>query len=352
MSFSFGDLLDQHALRTAVQVGRTLPDLGLQVAYLSRTSRWTWGVVGEQIGAVLGVSRRTAQAGVDGSRVALQDLRLTRIHRRLTGVAAYPFSRARRLELSGGLHAARYDQRVATSLYSVRSGALLDETLESASPARSLLLVETGAALVHDSAAYGPTSPIMGTRFRFGVSPTVGELTFVTAVADYRRYVMPWRPFTVAWRVRHVARVGPDGSDQRLSPLVFDLRDTVRGYPRATLGEQLCGADGGTGCTVSALFGTRHVLSSNLELRFPLLGVFSRTPRYGPLPLEGFAFADTGWLWTRAADESPLRPIGLQSAGAGVRIAAPGFTFEVAAARRLGRAGGGWGLAVNLRPGF
>ncbi len=49
-------------------------------------------------------------------------------------------------------------------------------------------------------------------------------------LADYRKYFMPVRPFTVAARLLHYGRYGSGGEDQRLQPLYLGYPGLVRGY--------------------------------------------------------------------------------------------------------------------------
>jgi hypothetical protein len=93
----------------------------------------------------------------------------------------------------------------------------------------------------------------------------------------------------------------------------------------------------------------------NAELRFPLLGAFSGRYDYGPLPLEGFAFADSGVSWTSLVE--PEFTGGdrqfVSSVGFGVRANIFGYLVgEVAAARPLDRVRRGWVFTFNLMPGF
>jgi len=67
----------------------------------------------------------------------------------------------------------------------------------------SVTLFTTAAALVYDNSFFGATSPILGQRWRLEVDPTVGSLQFYTLLADYRKYLMPVRPFTIAARLLH-----------------------------------------------------------------------------------------------------------------------------------------------------
>jgi outer membrane protein assembly factor BamA len=167
---------------------------------------------------------------------------------------------------------------------------------------------------------------------------------FATITADYRKYVMPVRPFTVATRVMHIGRYGPGANDPRLLPLVWTLRDVVRGY-------------GDTGRSQSANYlGATRLLVGNGELRFPLLSVFAKPQRAG-LPLEGLVFFDLSAFRTSAAVAvtTPAAWTGLASTGAGVRLNAAGLVFEFDAARRVAHnadVASGWTFAVNFRPGF
>jgi hypothetical protein len=106
----------------------------------------------------------------------------------------------------------------------------MHEGEESGSAGAPLTLFETAAALVYDSSLFGATGPVLGSRYRLEIAPTLGDLSMVTLSADYRRYFMPVRPVTIAVRVEHVGRYGDAAGDPRLLPLVWSIRDLVRGY--------------------------------------------------------------------------------------------------------------------------
>jgi hypothetical protein len=189
--------------------------------------------------------------------------------------------------------------------------------------------VQAGVALVYDTAVFGVASPVLGERYRVAVSPSMGDLQFVTTSADYRRYMMPVRPFTVAVRAQVQARTGPDVGDPRLLPLVWNLRDLVRGYD-----------------TDNTTVRTSRLAVANAELRFPIAVLMGR-PATGAMPFEGLAFADCGHFWIPS---SPSQSI--CSAGAGARVNAAGLVFEFDAVRRLGPFADGWRLGINFLPGF
>jgi hypothetical protein len=283
---------------------------------------------------------------------------VTQIRRALTGMAIYPFNRARRVELGASVHAVSFQHDTVHSLHSTATGELLHQTRDRIAAAAPLVLVETSAAFVHDTAVHGPTSPVLGQRYRFEIAPTWGDLSFATITADYRRYLAPVRPFTLALRLKHLGRHGRGGADERLLPLLYGLRGTVRGYSLRSVADEICG--GVSACSALQLLRSSGLSSANVELRFPMLGVLRGTGTYGgPLPIETFLFADAAWLWkprgmhegknTDAAHAS--RGVLLRSIGGGVRVNARGLVFEVAGARALD-ARRGWRLAVDFRRGF
>ena len=191
-------------------------------------SRWNWGVLTSQVPWLTG---STISHGTVGEPKIVRETDVLReVHRQIHGAAVYPFSSAKRLELSGGLQAIGFGSQTVTSEYSGFTGQLMNQTTVNNPADPTLWLGESHAALVYDTATFGPTSPILGRRYRFAVAPTFGGLTFTTVTSDYRQYWMPLKPFTVAIRVMHLGRYGTDAADARLLPLVWTIRDIVRGY--------------------------------------------------------------------------------------------------------------------------
>ena len=87
--------------------------------------------------------------------------------------------------------------------------------------------------------------------------------------------------------------------------------------------------------------------SSNVELRFPIWGMFSRQLEYGPLPADAFVFADGGLVWSGSR-----RSTGISSIGGGVRLNAGGLPFEVLAIRALDGPTRDWQYDFGFRVGF
>jgi hypothetical protein len=340
MSVSFSDLLEQRQLQTAIQVGTQARDFAVQTAYINRESRWTWGMLAGQL-PVGFISTRTRST--PGAAIARDTESYRQTHRQAMMLAAYPFSRMQRLELTGGVHGIGFAREVRTREYDRATGQLIDERRQRAAAPRHITLVESAAALVYDSSVTGPTAPVLGRRSRFEVAPTLGQLSFVTVTADYRQYLMPVRPVTVAFRVQHVGRYGRDAADGRLLPLVWTVRDLVRGYSVREAVGQSCTA---RACDPLTEIGARRLFVGNLEVRTPLFGPLGLFRRSSVLPIDGFAFVDAG-SFARDGHRSTLRTV-----GAGVRLNATGFVFEFAGARPFDRVNEGWTVSVNFRPGF
>jgi len=342
MSAAFSDLLEDQQVAFATQVGTSLRDLAVQTAYINRQSRWNWGVVGSQAPILIGNSRLLLGDAAAPSTITRQTDVLRQTHRQLTGLVMYPFSAATRFEVTAGLHAISFDREIATQVYS-RAGALLQEGDETRPVAPTLTLFDSAAALVHDTAIFGSTAPVLGTRSRLEIAPTLGGVSMVTLTADYRRYLMPVRPLTVAFRIQHVGRYGEGAGDPRLLPLVWNLRDLVRGYD------------------TSDVLNTARMAIANAELRIPLVGPFGRVSGANALPIDGIVFADAGAFWSAptrsliaslaAGDAMTARTL-LRSVGAGIRFNAGGFVFEFDGARTFDQQTRGWTLAINFRPGF
>jgi WD40 repeat protein len=340
VGLSFGDMLGNHQLQTAIQVGKNVDDFVAEAAYINMRSRWNWGVLGGQVPWLIGAIQPPATLSADGRTLTQQMEVYRQLHREISTVAVYPFSGAKRVELSVGAQSIAYDLESTTADFSSSNGRLLNSSTSIATAGPSAYLVETGAALVYDSSVFGPTSPILGQRYRLSIAPTFGSMSFATVTADFRKYVMPVRPITIAMRVMHLGRYGSGADDGRLLPLAWTLRDLVRGY----------GDTGPISGDISYLMAPRLVVA-NLEARFPIPGIFTRSFQPLPLPLEGLIFSDAGQFWAPSLLTTPDRPM-LRSMGAGLRLTAAGLVFEFDAVRPIDHVSQGWKFAFNFRPGF
>ena len=351
LSFMFSDMLGNHQLGTTIQLTNRFEEIGGAVAYINRTNRWNWGIVGEQTPYVTGGFAQV----VNGPTLEQQTLRVTQINRAVSGLVQYPFSRAHRFELAGGVRRISFDQDVETEVFSLVNGSLLDRFTDELPRPDALNLGETSAALVYDSSVFGATSPILGQRYRFELSQTAGSITYSGVLADFRRYFMPVRPLTVALRGLHYGRYGRDGEDPRLSPLYLGYPGMVRGYEVGSFDATECDVTATSSCaTFDRLVGSRMGIAS-AELRVPLVGLFRPSAMYGGVPVEVGVFADAGKAWTSGADQ--IFPGSdhdwVRSVGAVLRFNAFGYAVgEIDYVRPLDRPGRGWMWQFNLTPGF
>jgi hypothetical protein len=349
-SFLFGDVLGERKLGAALQVGTKQEDFAVQMRYLNRERRWNWGTTAEILPHVRGGWRRISTTE-SGQPVFNREIELRRqMHARVGGEVSYPFSRAQRIVFGGGLRHITSARQIRSRVFSSTTRKLIRDEERELSSERDATLAEASVALVHDSAIWGPASPILGTRSRMEVRPGVGGLSLTSVLADYRRYFMPLRPYTIATRLQYTARHGRDANDVRLQPLFVAYRHLVRGYDVSALSAG-CASNIENECAaIDKLTGSRSLVA-NLELRFPIAGMFSRTQSYGRIPLEGVLFADGG-LAGGGAFVTNWHDRLARSVGAAVRIAPFGFIAEIGAARTFDHPHRRWSLLLDFRPGF
>src|SRR5467141_684579 len=291
----WSDMLGDHNLVTMAQLNGRVQDFAALVAYGNRKSRWNWTVGAEQIPYIF------ALAGVfDSGGARIQRIeRFKQTNRDVSGMVIYPFNRARRVEFSAGLQQISFTheiQDIGVNLTTLETFERKQKINDVPGP---VTLATGSVALVHDNAFFGATGRILGSRWRLETDPTFGSLRFVTALADYRRYIMPLRPFTLAGRLLHVGRYGRDADDNtHLYPLFIGYPSLVRGYDLGSITASECGTVANRCPVFEQLFGSR-VLVANAELRFPPFGLLGLGGGYyGFLPVEAGVFYDAGVAWT------------------------------------------------------
>jgi hypothetical protein len=294
---------------------------------------------------------------VNGQNVLVEQLiRDRQVDRRVMGVAQYPFSRARRFEVGASIRNLSFNRQIDTRGFALNSGELLFEDESKIPLGEPLTLGEVTAAFVHDTSLFGATGPILGHRSRFEVSPAWGDLRFTNVVADARHYVMPFTPVTIAGRFLHVGRYGGDSESRMLSPLFVGFPSLVRGYDIGSFDFDECEINEDGGCSaVDQLIGSR-LMVAGVEVRAPLVGLFTGKLEYGPIPAELIGFFDAGVAW-----DNNSRPSGFgsgtrpwaRSVGAGIRVNAFGYMIvELAGVRALDRVDDRWRFVFGIRPGF
>jgi Tol biopolymer transport system component len=357
IALQFSDMLGEHSLSTVVQAESIsgFTDVGGVVAYVNRARRFNWGLQVAQVPYVIGsFSTGIVQSG--GEQVFIEQTETERLlERSVAALGYYPFDSSLRVELQAGYRNLGFESRLRTQGFSLRTGQLVIDDEQKLPGEQGINLFESTLALVRDTSLFGATSPILGQRFRADVSPVLGTVNYTGALLDFRQYVMPLRPLTLAGRVLHYGRYGSGGEDPRLGALFVGYPSLIRGYDTGSFSAAECGSGQGGRCPVyDQLLGSR-LLVANVEARLPLLALFGVRNLYGPLPIEIGGFFDAGVAW-----DSTTKPTlfggdrdFVRSVGATARVNLLGFAvLQVDYAKPLDRPGRKAFFQFNLLSGF
>ena len=343
----WSDMLGWHNLVTMAQVNNRLMDSSFMVAYQNSKNRLNWGFVAQRSPYVYG----NYSYGSDGYNYVEQEILYRQIYYEVGGFASYPVSPMQRFELSAGYNYIQFNNVIYTSIYDGYTGEplVIDDRTDLPSPP-GLHLVNAAASLVYDSSFMGATGPILGQSYRFQISPTFGSLNYYTLMADYRKYIMPVKPFTLAMRFMHYGRYGKGADDERLWPMFIGYDWYIRGYDYNSFQDDYASFD------MNRLFGSKMMLL-NLELRFPLFGALGIGKGfYGIFPLDFVAFYDMGLAWdsqskpwfVSGGDRKPIR-----SAGLGLRVNVFGYAvLGLDYVKPFDRPQKGWYWQFSFYPGF
>jgi hypothetical protein len=350
-SLLFSDLLGERKLAVFAQAGNRLRDLAVRVQFINRERRLNWGGVAEVQPSLRRLPRVWSDPAETNPTLTRETHYFDRTQVRLAGLVAYPLDGARRFELEAGVRHSLYRRTVSSIVRSIEDGRVLSRSVNDVFGGAPATMGEVSAAYVYDTAVFGPTSPVLGARSRIEATSTFGDLSAARVLLDHRRYLMPVKPYTIALRAVHLGQYGPDADDVRLLPAFLGSRQFLRGYG---WGDIRCELNARGECAgYDAMLGSR-LLVGNLELRAPLLGMRTRELRYGPVPVEGFLFADAGLVWSRVPvfPHAPAARHLVRSFGFGVRVNGFGFPIELAAVRATDPPSPGWSFDFTFRSGF
>ncbi|MDR3625771.1 MAG: hypothetical protein P4L45_03010 [Ignavibacteriaceae bacterium] len=341
----WSDLLGNHNLATALQVsaGSEFTYISGLVGYMNTSGRLNWGGVIQQVPYYYTYYAE----GIDTVKNAYvqQQYIYKETHREISGILSYPISEVSRIEYSLGYMNISFASTLITQGFSTTDGSLVENDKKDLSAGRAINLATTSLAFVYDNSYYGATGPLLGSRYRVEVSPYLGNLQWINILTDYRLYLMPVRPFTIAARIIHFGRYGKSAEDERLTPEFLGYPGLIRGYDIDSYNDN----------SYSNLMGSK-VLLGNLELRFPLLGIFGIGPGfYGYFPVEFAGFYDTGVAWYN--DEKPKffggNRLPVSSVGVGLRINLFGYAVgEVDYVHPFNHPGTSYVWEFNLLEGF
>jgi hypothetical protein len=348
----FGDMLGDRVVGGAVQAQGSFKDIGGEVFYLNQKRRWNWLVSASHIPYLSAFGRRFIQDGLEVQEVHLQRA----FYDEIGGTIQYPFSQTRRFELGASGNRVSYDIEVERYTF-VGGGVVLERGSAPAPPGVSY--GQGVAALVGDYSIFGLTSPVAGGRWRFEVSPVIGDLNFQGLLADWRRYFYA-RPVTLAFRALHFGRYGKDAESGRISPLFVGYEQLVRGYAPESFDSNECsvGATPDACPEFDRLIGSRLGVAS-VEIRVPLLGPegFGLIP-FNFLPLEIAPFADAGVAWSKgesarfAFDRNTIDRVPVTSYGVAARVNLLGYAVLEAYYAFPTHRKRGWHWGFNFAPGW
>lgn len=355
LTLFWSDMLGNHNLATSLQAQASplFTNISGLVGYYNTAHRWMWGISISQTPYVLSDSY-SGYAQYDTTTVYFEQTELSaETDRDINGVVAYPFNQNLRVQLNASYNRRTFTNKVRTRAISLDTGEeVINKTVELPhAPAMNIGTV--GAAVVFDNSYMGATAPLLGTRYHIEVSPVFGSVNWVNVLADYRRYFMPVRPFTIAFRAVHYGRYGKNADDDNVMPLYLGYPELIRGYESSSFTPEEC--PNGKCSSYSDLFGSK-IAVANLELRFPLFGALGLGDGfYGYYPIDAVLFADGGVAWYNNQKPDFLggsrKPVG--SVGAALRANFMGyFVAEVDYVHPLNRPNVKWLWQFKFTQGF
>lgn len=377
ISAFWSDMLGYHTIITTAITGPQFVDTSGVLAYLNSRNRINWGVAMQRIVYpypyfIIYEDPTGSEIGEPAIIQAEDVFRI--INYDVSGFSVYPLDSVRRLEFALGYRHIGFSETIYKDYYSLIDGSFIFHSKTKGESMPGLGYGYVTAGYYYDTGIFGATSPILGMNYGLSVSQSAGQMTFTTLAVDVRKYFMPIRPVTLAFRALHYGRYGKDSEDSRFYPLYIAYWDLVRGYESFTQAEfDRAVQEGRTPFDYNRLFGSR-MLIGNIELRFPLLGILGIGKGYfGAWPLEFYGFYDWGiayasnaspWWGGFDADGNPdpklVKPwfLGgarhpISSTGIGIRtnlfgaiIIGLNYVYPISRPER------GWHFQLSLSPGF
>ena len=320
------DLLGNHNIALSASVYGQIRDASVFAAYANLSRRWQYTVGAYQQPIFLPQSGGTIENNLDGSqRYSVLYTRYVLRNAFLT--TQYPLNRFTRIEAGAQFNSIGRSV-VALSQDCYFNGCTAPEIHDVAN-APAYNFFSPSLAFVSDNTLFGYTAPVIGRRYRFQVTPSVGNLRWVEYLTDYRRYdPIIFNTITIATRLLASASVG---RDEGAFPKYIGRPEYVRGYDKANFTGYECTGyiGGGASCNTEQLVGSRVVVA-NAEIRFPLVRRFDLgSLPVGLPPIEGLFFFDAGLAWSQGQTVSLTQPDNydftlqrypLRSFGAGIRV--------------------------------
>jgi Tol biopolymer transport system component len=323
-AISLSDMVGNNHLGFALSINGRLSDAQGFAAYTNLAHRLQYAVGYQQSPYYFGEGSQFADNG-DGSFTE-QDVIARYLDREAFAIGIYPLNRFTRVEFGLTLASLSRSFLVFQRLLD-GNGFPLSDFSQDEVQGSTKSYVQPNVGFVSDNTLFGYTGPIYGRRYRFQVTPAVGQFQWLGLLGDYRRYdAILFSYLTVATRLTANLSYGRDADSLQK---YLGYSDLIRGYDdnSFSITNSNCPASVQNAQRCNRLLGSK-VVFGNAELRFPLVrgGIAGVIPLP---PIEGVVFYDAGTAWysgqsvrfsrSNRDDPSNVRSL-LTSYGFGVRV--------------------------------
>jgi outer membrane protein assembly factor BamA len=291
-AISLSDMVGNNHLAFALSINGRLSDAQGLAAYTNLAHRLQYAVGYQQSPFYFGEGSQFFDNG-DGT-LTEQDVIARYLDREAFAIGIYPLNRFTRFEL--GLTLADLERSFLVFSQVVdQFGFPLSDATQNEVAGSSKYYVEPSLSYVSDNTLFGYTGAIYGRRYRFGVTPAIGQFQWLGLLGDYRRYdAILFSYLTIATRLTANLSYGRDADSLQK---YIGYSDLIRGYDDQSFAitNGNCPATVQNAQRCNRLLGSK-VVFGNIELRFPLI----RGGLAGVIPLppiEGAFFYDAGTTW-------------------------------------------------------
>ena len=200
VSAGFSDMLETRQVGAALAAQGTFKDIGGEVYYKNTTRRWNW-LTGLSHIPYVQTYQTYNEDVVNNTPVVRVDQILQRVYaENASFTTQFPFSQTRRIEFTASYNRYAYgSEGVLLLLPAQRPVPGTGAAGRRSTHPPSLSFGQASIAFVGDYSYFGFASPVAGGRYRFEVSPSLGQINFTTLLGDYRRYFF-YQPVTFAMR--------------------------------------------------------------------------------------------------------------------------------------------------------
>jgi Tol biopolymer transport system component len=291
-AISLSDMVGNNHLAFALSINGRLSDAQGLAAYTNLAHRLQYAVGYQQSPFYFGEGSQFFDNG-DGT-LTEQDVIARYLDREAFAIGIYPLNRFTRFEL--GLTLADLERSFLVFSQVVdQFGFPLSDATQNEVAGSSKYYVEPSLSYVSDNTLFGYTGAIYGRRYRFGVTPAIGQFQWLGLLGDYRRYdAILFSYLTIATRLTANLSYGRDADSLQK---YIGYSDLIRGYDDQSFAitNGNCPATVQNAQRCNRLLGSKVAFGNN-ELRFPLV----RGGLAGVIPLppiEGAFFYDAGTTW-------------------------------------------------------